>query len=894
MKISRWILLLIAFLFAAGMLVSCASNNNNEDDDTTTDDDTGDDDSGDDDTGTDDDTSSPVLTHSVDEVVSIPGLSAEARVALDKYAIPYIFAATESDLMIVLGYMEARQRFFQIDFLRHTFEGRLTEYLWDLPLDNDLYYRVIFMANDGTSVLDKIVEGLDETTRNNLQAYADGVNAWLNEKRQQHPLKDWPKEYNIFFLKPDNIPDWEVRDTIAVARYQTWDLSSTLDEELSLTDYAEALPPDLYEKVFSRAMATTTTVLPTSKGKGAQPPVGAYHSALPKGYKGLKRALNFVRNGRSIAPLSHNGKASNNWIVSPAINNGVGYLANDPHLNLTYPSIFMLGYIDNEELGDGSIQNWGSIFPGTPAIVIGTNKNMAWGETVAGYDVTDVYAETLILEDGKPKKVIFKGNQVDLIESIQQFTIRGSSTPTEISVYVVPHHGPILPDSIDGTTAMSFRWTGHEPTFEIETFLGLRTATKVDEGFTAILNFQVGAQNFVLQDTAGDIGYFPNGKVPIRHWNFSLYKPWHVLPGDGTTEWDGYIPGDEMPKAKNPSRGFLVTANNDINGSAITGDPTSGKYYWYFSTDIGYRAQRIDELLTELAGGTGFSMDSMQKVQLDIHSNYAGVLIPMVLDAIGEDATGLSGDAHSILEYWRNWDYELNSGLAGTDPSGDASSDLSQRSNSVAAMGFAQFETRLREKIFADEILVDDLTFPYGYDELLVSMINLQENDPLWDNIHTDAVETRRDTIVSALNEAAADLALMQAFGGLPVSEWYWGRIHNLRLGHIAFSALGIDWFDLGPYAIPGGMHTVNVADYAENGQDYVVENGPSLRIIHEFSDGNIKTHLHYPGGQIPVSGDPHQKDILDLWLAGEYYEMPHDVNSILNSTVTMISFTSQ
>jgi len=892
------LLLCLGFLMTA---TGCGCGDDDDDDSGAPDDDTGDDDTGDDDTG-DDDTvpDSPVLDYPPDETFELSCLSAEARVALDQYGIPYLFAGSRGDLGCVLGYMEAEYRMFQMDFVRHLAEGRLTEYVGDLALDTDIYNRIVFMANDGTSVIDKIAASLDPDVEAFLQTFADGVNAWLERKRAEFPETFWPIDYvTLFTVHPDDVPDWEVRDTVAIARYQTWDLSGSLGDELDLSEWATALSPDLFNQLLTRAPATDTVVVqPEDIAKKSARNAEAYRLSLPEGYRGLSRAAAWVRGASAIKPYSPDGEASNNWIISPDINAGTGFLANDPHLSLTYPSVFLLGLIDTKELGDGDIRTWGAFFPGTPSIVIGANENLAWGETVAGFDVLDVYFEELILDGGDPSAVVFDGGNVDLVVSSQSFGIAGEDDPTVVDIYVVPHHGPILPDSIDGTTALSFKWTGHEPSYEVTTFLDLAVAETVDEGFTAIEDFKVGAQNFVLQDTAGDIGYFPHADVPLREWDLSTHRPWLALPGDGTAEWDGFIPAAQIPKIKNPDRGFLLTSNNDINGTLQSGDPTDGDYYWYYERAIGYRAQRVDELLTALAESKGFTLDDMKATQTDVRANYARDVIPFVQDIIGLDISDLSADAQAILASWDGWDFVLDSGLEGSDPAGPASSDADERANAVAAMGFGMFEVLLKNMAFGDELAdAGVVDYPYGRSEFTVAILGLLDDtdDPLWDNIATDAdVEAARDIVVAALNQAATDIAALEVFDGAPVDEWYWGRAHYLILGHLAFAAFDIHIFDKGPYAIPGGLYTVNVASYPEDGESFVTTKGPSLRIIHEFTGGALTTNLHLPGGEIPVMGDPHELDLLQLWLDYEYYEIPTAVDSILDATQYMYAFTPE
>ncbi|MCC6157898.1 MAG: penicillin acylase family protein [Deltaproteobacteria bacterium] len=885
-----WVFALIcAMTFVAG----CGDDD--DDDDSGGDDDA--DDDTDDDTGDDD---SPVLDVPPDETIDIPGLSGEARVAFDEYMIPYVFARTTEDAVKVMGYVQAMQRFFQMDFYRHFAQGRLTEIAGDVAIGVDIEQRVNFMAADGRSVFEHIDEAMDAELKTLLENYAEGVNAWLNARRAEPQPIGWPDEYGFFALQPDDVPDWTVIDTISFARYQTWDLSNSLYNEIYLTDWADALPGDLYDTMFTRAMATDTVVLDGAKsaaksgaksaGKSGTP--SAPQRVLPEGYQGLRRVLESMRANAAFKPVSPNGEASNNWIVSPDINNGVGFLANDPHLSLSYPSVFHLAYMDTKELGAGDMRTWGAMFGGAPIVAIGANENLAWGETVAGFDVLDVYAETLVLDGGEPVAVEFDGGEIDLVKSTESFALPGGGEITQ-DIYVVPHHGPILPDSIDGTTAMSFRWTGHEPSQEPLAFRQLAVATNVDEGFAAIENFQVGAQNFVLQDTNGDLGYFPNARVPERSWA-ATHKPWFVLPGDGSAEWEGDIA--DMPQVKNPAKGWLVTANNDINGTLQSGDPTDGDHYWYFERDIGYRAQRITEMLTEQLAGDGITVESTQATQFTVQDNYARDLITATLDVLNSDMTDLSDDAVDMVGFWEDWTFETHSGLAGSDPNGAASDDADVLAAAVAAMGFAEYDIELRVATFGDEVTDAGYDYPYGWTETQVAILGLldDESNDFWDDVSTVPVETRREIIVSAINDTVAAIAGWDEFDGAPIEDWLWGRKHHLMLGHVAFSAFGLPGFDLGPFAIPGSDNTPNVAGYDESNTDFETTSGPSLRIIHEFVDGEITTHVHYPGGQIPVTGDPNQQDMLANWLTGDYYEMPHAVQPILDATEYMMAFVSE
>ncbi|MBZ0270604.1 penicillin acylase family protein [bacterium] len=897
--------LLALALFAPGC--SCGDDDDDDDGGVPTDDD--DDDTEGDDDADDDDDSSPVLDYPVDETIELPGMTGEARVAVDSLGIPYVFAESDLDLARVLGYVEASYRIFQMDFLRRLAQGRIAEIAGSIAIDTDVYQRAAFMSSDGTSVLDKIEDDLDPALNDYIHAYAEGVNAWLADIREMWPAEEtpWPEEYGFVALSPDQVPDWTVRDTLSIARYQTWDLSESLGDDMTNTERADALGAALYAKAFPTGIAEDTTVLKDGDmaKKSAPYHAGQMAKVLPDGFKGLSRAIARVREAKEWGAIAGaERRASNNWTLSPDINGGVGFLANDPHLSLTFPSIFILGYMDTKELGGGGgVRAWGSIFPGTPLVVIGANDNLAWGETVAGYDVLDVYAENVNFSGDEPVSVDFDGGTVPVIKVSEEFYALHDDTPEMRDIYLVPHHGPIIPDSIDtdAETALSFRWTGHEPTQEAKAFDGLHRAGDVTAGLEAVDNFKVGAQNFVLQDTQGNIGYFPNANVPNRDWDLDTYKPWFVLPGDGSAEWDGFIPASDVARIQNPDRGWIATANNDIYGTLVDGNPINDEHYWYVERAIGFRAARIEALLDEQMNDGGFTLDSMMATQLDIYWMYAARWLEAVLDIIG-DPGALPADQQDALEYLANWSGNAVTGLDGDDPASSApSSDEDERNDAVAAMIFAEFESQLIENTFADEFDdagLDSVSRSEATRLALLWLLEAGVEDDVFDDTSTGGTEDRRDTVLAALADALAaiptykrrDLDPAPAFDGVDMDEWFWGRLHVVSLSHIAFDPFGIDIFNRGPFARSGGLYTVNVANASGLG-GYTVGSGPSLRIIHQFEDGAITTWAHIPGGMKPVAGDPNELDLMQMWLDGEYYEMPHAPQPILDATVTMKAF---
>lgn len=905
-KVTLLMLILGLFLISVS-LISCCGDDDDDDDDTGGDDDTADDDDTDDD---DDDERDALLGREPDIVKPLDGLSGIARVAKDQYTIPYIFAETPEDLMLVLGYTEAIERFYQMDFFRTVATGRLSEWLGSGGLDSDIYYRTIFMAKDGNSVVDNIVDDMDQDLKDLAQKFSDGINLWLAERREAGVDADWPPDYSfpLLDLRPDDIPDWTVRDTIAYVRLQTYDLSGTIFDEIGETQAIAALPTDLYNLAFSKKPATDTTILPVTKNGHSGIDLKIDHAAFRKrfidpatGKFRHQEAYDRIKAAQEYVTIADPLGASNNWIVEPALGGGTGFLANDPHLTLNTPNFWLLMLMDTSVLGDDTLRTWGAVFAGTNLVAIGANKSMAWGETVCGYDVQDVYQEHLILEKGVPDKVHFNGGEVDLIESEQEFILGHGVSPTTVTktFYVVPHHGPLMYEASYSEYALSHRWTGADTTHEAKAFAMLNRATSVDEGFTALNNFEVGGQNFVMQDVNGDLGYYPHANVPLRTGNLAGNPPWLILPGDGSIEWDGIIANGDLPQAKNPAKGWLATANNDIDGSLQDGNPLNDANYLHADRAVGYRAQRVHEVLDELSATKApATFAGMKDLQHDVRLNYAADIIAASVDALGGDMTGLTADSLAILGLWDTWNYVADTGLTDSDPTSTPSSDQTELDNAVSAMAFAQYEARLKE------VVMDDEFTPYGIDPTgsatfsatLKRLMDGTSTSPLavtiFNNINTVPTETKRDCVVAALNAATADLR-DTLFAGLEVADWLWGRKHHLYMENPFPGIAYLDpTFNLGPYAIPGGLYTVNVANYAGDGEDFIVGHGPSLRSLHELENGVVSTYMTIPGGISGYKGNEHQTDLLDLYLAHDYVNIPTEVVDILEVTEVMIEYT--
>ena len=875
------------------------------------------------------------------------GLDGGVEIFYDGLGIPHIYAASDADLAYAHGYVQARDRLFQMDFMRRAGRGRLAELIGPPGLSTDVQTRTIFTARAPAStgswrIEDVIAEQLAPGRRAFIQRYADGVNRYLADLKKGINGARLPAEYEVLGVTAAEIAPWTIQDSLALQRLLTWQLSGTLEEELSYGALYSAFPmTPLAQGTFADltrfAPASQSFILP---GALALPTAaGAALAPLPPGLGGLlaRAAGDMEGLSRIFGPEK---AGSNNWVVGPGHSTtGNALVANDPHLQLSNPAIWHVAHLVSPTRNVAGVA-----FTGAPVILIGTNGKIAWGDTVVGYDVTDVYIEQVIAASGS---VVRPTGPVPITVVNETVNVRGAG-PTPLAIQISPGHGPIIEM---GTTpiapgvfmGLSFRWTGQEPSQEFAAFLDVDTASNVDEALTAMKQFQVGAQNFVVADDQGNIGYYPHAYVPIRGSNGScLSPPWAPMPGwDGSCEWTGRIPDPPscsgtsttgyLPCLKNPPQGWVATANNDVTGYTKANAPLDPLHhpYFYATTDLGFRHQRIVE---RLGAGPAHSLDDMTSIQADSTSDFAAAVVPAVLSLLGTRTADVTannlGAAVSLLAHWGDaaasstdpGPYTTPTGLSGVDPLSPPSSDAAVAARSEAAALFHAFVPRFARRILDPNLgaytvtLLDGSTAPLSVDVLL----GLEGDQPLAKylvalsghvlgtppavplNTATGlcvapaAGAVCSDEALMALEDAVKFLAEASVFGTADPGAWRWGRTHRVVLD----SLLGIPFLSVGPYARQGGLYTVDVADFGwdddgsrtfDDRHGFMVRHGPSVRFSAELAPGKVRWRAVIPGGESGFPGDPHFSDQVPAWLANAKGDQPYARADVVAAAATKI-----
>src|SRR6266478_4307365 len=401
---------------------------------------------------------------------AIAGLTGNVDVTYDQYDIPHIFCANQNDCYAVQGYIQAQDRLFQMDLFRRTAEGRLSELVGAVEVGQDKQLLTLFVTRDAQRIQDKLVAALDATTKAKLDAFASGVNAYLAFLKQNPTLM--PQEYAQISaaITPNDIPDWSPADTLALGRLQQFQLSETIEEETNYGLFGKTfrqnggLHPDQgrinayirpVQPIQGFTLAADDSAVPHLPGMPTAGTDGALGAWLPA----LAQVHAQMAELRTTFGSISEGAGSNNWAVDAAHSaNGRAMLANDPHLSLQYPPLFHLAAMTASD--SSGLNVLGGAFPGIPGALIGRGKHVAWGATVVGYDVTDLYQDTL--QPAGSSGCAFPApcvNGVPLAAANYTIKVRGGAD-VPFQVLIVRQHGPIIAQ-VNATTVLSMRWTGH-------------------------------------------------------------------------------------------------------------------------------------------------------------------------------------------------------------------------------------------------------------------------------------------------------------------------------------------------------------------------------------------------------------------------------------------------
>lgn len=753
-----------------------------------------------------------------EENLAIPGLLKPVKVVYDEMGIPHIFAENDHDLYLAQGYITAKDRLWQMEFQTHFAGGRISEIVGEKGLASDQFQRRMGSVYGAEQSFEGMKQ--DPQAKVALEAYSDGINAYIASLSD----RDLPLEYKLLNYKPE---PWTPIKSALFLKNMSFVLASGTDD-LKMTNILRQYGREVAEDLFPNYPFEESPIIPTGSPVDFKPvPI----PAAPKDFIGLGSAMQTPEKDPNIG--------SNNWAVSGNKTvSGMPILANDPHLTLSLPSIWY-----QVQLVAPGVNVYGSTMPGTPNVITGFNKNIAWGVTNVGSDVLDWYQ--VKFKDAKKLEYWHDGQWKKTKLRIETFKIKGGKDFVDTVFFT--HHGPVVYLSHEKAfksnipVGHALRWIAHEKSQELTTFYRLNRAKNYTDYTEALRYYSAPAQNFVFASNEGDIALWVNGKFPLK----SKLQGKYLMDGtDPAADWKGFIPQAHNPHVKNPARGFVSSANQ------FSTDP-SYPYYLGWQYAPSERGRRINERLTAMQKVT---IDSLRGLQNDNYNIRARKLLPLLLRSVKSK--------EKALDVVKNW-------------------NLQNAPESIGATIFETWVLNLQSFLWDDEFDSNE-KIPMNRPAIdrTIHLIEHEAQARWWDNVKTKNVKESMDQIIETSFKATLD-TLVKKHGPMG-PEWAWAKHKQTGVRHLI---PGMDALSRLHIPIGGGGSIVNAA---------TTKTGPSWRFIVELSKtGNPKGYGIYPGGQSGNPGSSHYDDLIDTWAKGElkpllFMDTPNQSSNRIRKKLTL------
>ncbi len=753
------------------------------------------------------------------QTVTVNGLQGSVTVKYDDRMVPHIFADNLKDAVYVQGRLHAQNRLFQMDFITRATAGRLTEFLGESLI------RTVNGKPSAVSILeiDKLTrrKGLlwaaenavkgwqkDPATFAVLESYVAGVNDYIASMKPT----DYPIEYKLLGVKPE---PWTALKTALFSKAMANDLAGG-DYDLEATNAKLLFGKDfdfLYPEFFKEqspivpkgTLWTTASVNPKKVPKNDG-------SLSFLGIEEIKSGLQF---NTLEKPDPSNG--SNNWAVAKnKTKDKYPILCGDPHLGLSLPSIWYELQITTPD-----INVYGVSLPGIPMVIIGFNNHIAWTQTNSGFDVADWYA--IQWKDAKKESYLLDGAYIKAELKIEPFLIKDKGLVYDTVKYTV--WGPVVytNDSI-GRHDMALRWLGHDESdpHELSAFVNVNKAKNWQEFKEALKTYNLPSQNFAFACTDGDIGLQVNGLLPIKEKEQGRF----VQDGSKSANaWKGFVPRDQNPQYRNPARGFISSANQQLT------DP-SYPYYYNSENFESYRNRIINNKLEKM---DSIRIEDMMKMQNDNSSLFAAEALPLLIKNL--DSASLSVPEKTLLDQLKPW-------------------NMIYDKDKIAPVLFEEWYKAFYTATW-DEILTRK-----GKDEILkpatwrtVFLLRDDPNNIYFDDISTPARETARDMATISFKKMCSEYAKIKVLN--PALDW--AKYKDTKINHL----LSIPAFSRSHLDVGGSAKSINAIKPGH---------GPSWRMIVQMSE-TPKAWVVFPGGESGNPGSKNYDDFLNKWIEGSYYE---------------------
>ncbi|MEQ9041875.1 MAG: penicillin acylase family protein [Silicimonas sp.] len=768
-----------------------------------------------------------------DETLVVAGLDGPVEIVRDNAGVPHIFGESDHDVYFGLGMAHAQDRLWQMLMMRRTAQGRLSELLGNRTVRIDELIR----RYDLYALSVRSVDALDDYSTAALEAYSDGINAWLREVNEGARGRGAPE----FWLFEPSIAPWQPADSIAVGKLMALQLSSHLETEVLRARVSLMLPDE-----------RVADILPDTPGEGI--------AALPE-YASLFDAPlpRFADMGpmpddplSPFRPRAFAG-ASNGWAAAPSRSAAGGtLLANDPHLGFTAPSIW---YLARLELETGGVI--GGTIPGAPLVLVGRSDRVGWAMTSAYADDQDVFIEKL--NPDNREEVLTPDGWKPLVSRQSIITVKDAD-PVTITLRN-SENGPILPGAHYDLGAItppghvtSLAWTALSPAdTSIQAILGVMRSGNLDEALAATDAYVAPSQNLTLVD-GERIAMKVIGALPRRA---ARHQTQGRMPSPGwlaENRWQGRQNPSANPVFIDPEGGILGNTNNKS---------IDRPFPFHVSFDWGdtQRVQRWERLMQSREVHT---RESFIEAQLDTVSVTARTLLPLVARNLwftGEAAAEGTPERRrrQALDLLANWNGEMNEHLP--EP-----------------LIYAAWMRNLQDRLIRDELGTLADAFRHADPIFLERVFRDVEGAATW----CDVVQSAPEETCTEIARLALDDALLwiDETWGQSLDSLRWGDAHQATHDHAVLGNVGwFSWIVNIRQSTSGGDQTLlRGLTSGEDPAPFLNVHGAGYRGVYDFADPDSSVFIISTG----QSGHPlsrHYDDLGELWRRGEYIPMTLDPN---------------
>ncbi|WAK02528.1 penicillin acylase family protein [Methylobacter sp. YRD-M1] len=734
----------------------------------------------------------------------VQGLFAPVTVTSDSHGIPVIKAGGRADALRALGYVTARDRLFQMELMRRKNAGRLAELFGQIAVNNDIRARTYGFSRVAKAVVAK----LPQAHRRYLEAYADGVNSYIDNARAL------PFEFTVLDYRPER---WRPEDSLLVVLGMFDNLTAWSEkEERMLTVMEKSLPADVVSFLTPDTDRFTDSLYGDAEPyRPVRPiPVASLETALARHAPAALKLTEAVQLQDQVA-------GSNAWAVGGArTHDGRAILANDMHLGISVPNIWY-----RTEMDYGTGRAAGVTLPGMPVFIAGSNERLAWGGTNLTGDFLDLVS--LEINPQNPDKYRV-GDKWQPFEQVSEIIRVKDAEPLQVTVRR-SIWGPVAQEPLLGQP-VAVHWSALDDTIVNLGLLDLDQAETLEQAM-AVVNHTGGPQlNFLVADNHGRIGWTVMGQIPKRvGFDGSVSRSW----ADGSIGWDGYVDERQLPREIDPAAGILVSANDRRLGKAYP--HVIGRQF-----ASGYRAYRITQRLKEMPVVNEWTMFGLQ---LDTEIEFYGFYQQLALDVLSPKAIERQPELQELRDTLLAWN-----GRADRDSLGFALLERFRRQLAISVFSPFLEASRSMDKNF---------NYAWSYiDTPLQAMLTEKVPQLLPDPVNYHDWD---DFILGQLKRSAQQLKT--DYPDTALSELAWGQVNKAQIGHPfskSLPLLGV-LLDMPADALAGCANCVRAVGPTFGASERMVVSPAHL-------DDGI---MHMPGGQ---SGHPlssYYRDQHRHWVKG-------------------------